>query len=187
MTKVERQRLNGIKRLLKFGYTQAQLARMFDCSSVKINQWHRYGCVGSWFAGRVTRTADNSLLRAFADDCDELKLAPGDRMSCTVQHFRRQFAQGRHEHCIARLVGHCAQCRLHAIRVVGANLAQRYAPSVLEWHVARFEFRRRDNLICRRIQRSPWTSCTGERTGPPSPWCWRRAGRYPNPRRAVAD
>lgn len=43
----------GIEALLKLGFTQAQLARMFDADSATINQWLRFGRVGDRLAGRV--------------------------------------------------------------------------------------------------------------------------------------
>ena len=51
---MQKQCIEGLERLLALGYTQAQLARMLDADTATVNQWLRYGRVGSRMVGRIS-------------------------------------------------------------------------------------------------------------------------------------
>jgi DNA-binding transcriptional regulator YdaS (Cro superfamily) len=43
----------GIAALLSLGYTQAQLARMFDVDVATVSQWVKFKRIGEWRVGRA--------------------------------------------------------------------------------------------------------------------------------------
>lgn len=73
-TKEQRKQcIAGVEVLLGLGFSQAQLARMFDANTATINQWIRFGRVGAWLVGRIlyipelrTRTTIRQLRPDFA-------------------------------------------------------------------------------------------------------------------------